>query len=268
MALTRQELKQDKRNWWYWQERQAAITDKSIAETEKQLARYYKAAQLNVIKQFEATYDKLLATIGDGKQPTPADLYKLNAYWEMQAQITQELEKLGNLQATLLSKKFMQEWKHIYEGIAPKDDLHFSKIDTEAAKKMINAIWCADGKSWSERVWKNTNLLKEELNEHLINCVVTGKKTTELKKVLQQRFDVSYSRADTVVRTEMAHIQTQAARQRYEDAGVQYVEILADKDERRCDICGSLHQKRYPIFGEIPIPAHPNCRCSILPVID
>ena len=34
MALTKKELTQDKQNWWYWQERQAAIqteiTDKSI----------------------------------------------------------------------------------------------------------------------------------------------------------------------------------------------------------------------------------------------
>jgi hypothetical protein len=71
-----------------------------------------------------------------------------------------------------------------------------------------------------------------------------------------------------LARTELAHIQTQAARQRYEDTGIEYVEIWADKDERRCEVCGKLHQKRYPVGAQIPIPAHPRCRCTIVPVVE
>jgi SPP1 gp7 family putative phage head morphogenesis protein len=66
----------------------------------------------------------------------------------------------------------------------------------------------------------------------------------------------------------MAHIQTQAAKQRYADAGLEEVEVWADKDERQCDVCGKLHQKRFPIGGNMPIPAHPRCRCCIIPVVE
>jgi hypothetical protein len=66
----------------------------------------------------------------------------------------------------------------------------------------------------------------------------------------------------------MAHIQTQAAKQRYSDAGVLEVEVWADYDERRCDVCGKLHKTKHPINGTMPIPAHPRCRCCILPVVD
>jgi SPP1 gp7 family putative phage head morphogenesis protein len=136
------------------------------------------------------------------------------------------------------------------------------------AQQMINQIWCADGKSWSQRIWENTELLAETLNEELIHCVVSGKKTTDLKNLLQERFNVSYARADMLVRTELAHIQTQAAQKRYEDYGVQEVEIWADEDERRCDVCGDLHEKKYPMGARVPIPAHPNCRCCIVPVVE
>ena len=125
----------------------------------------------------------------------------------------------------------------------------------------------ADGKSWSQRIWENTERLAAELNEGLIHCVATGKKTTELKNILQERFGVSYSRADALVRTEMAHIQTQAAQKRYEDAGVLEVEVWAPKDERQCEVCGELHMKRFPANGPMPIPAHPRCRCCVLPVV-
>ena len=256
----------------YWQDRQAktqaALTAKNIRETETQLRRYYKRTMDSIIGQFEATYNKILLSIEDGKQPTPADLYKLDTYWKQQAQIAAELNKLGDKQANLFSKKFMDEWHNIYEAVAAKDDLYFSEVSFENAKQMINQIWCADGKSWSSRVWGNTALLQQELNDNLIECLLAGRKTSELKQKLQERFNVSYNRADSIVRTEIAHIQTQAAKQRYEDAGVKEVEVWADEDERRCDVCGKLHQKRFPVGANMPIPAHPRCRCCIIPVVD
>ena len=272
MALTRQELKQDKRNWWYWQERgaaaQAELTERSIAQTEKQLARYYARTQQEVIGLFEATYNKLLTAVAEGKQPTPADLYKLDSYWQMQGQLKALLLKLGDKQAALLGDRFAKQYRAIYESLALQSSGAFSKVDADVAKQMVNQIWCADGKTWSNRVWDNTELLQQRLNESLIECVVAGRKPSALKELLQNEFGVSFSRADTLVRTEMSHIQNQAARDRYRAEGVEEFEVWADKDERRCDVCGELHKKRFPINAKIPIPAHPRCRCCILPVVD
>ena len=152
--------------------------------------------------------------------------------------------------------------------VLPNRTEAFNTVDTKIAQQIINQIWVADGKSWSQRIWEDTERLAETLNEQLILCVATGKKTTELKNLLQERFEVSYSRADALVRTEIAHIQTEAAKKRYEDYGLQQVEIWADEDERRCDVCGKLHETKYPIGAHVPIPAHPRCRCCIVPVID
>jgi SPP1 gp7 family putative phage head morphogenesis protein len=78
---------------------------------------------------------------------------------------------------------------------------------------------------------------------------------------------VSYYKANRVIQSEMAHIQTQAAQQRYKDMGVTEMEFWADPDERTCDVCGKLHKKRYSIHDIAPIPAHPNCRCCLVPVV-
>lgn len=256
----------------YWEDRQAEtqgrLTRRNIRETEEQLKEYYKKSMKSVIGQFETTYNKLLLSVEEGRAPTPADLYKLDTYWQMVGQLNKELQDLGDKQAALFTKKFIEEYKQIYEAIAIKDDLFFGEISTETAQQMINQIWCADGKSWSSRIWTNTGKLQEALNDNLIECVLTGKKPTELKHLLMEQFNVSFSRADSIVRTEMAHIQTQAAQQRYLDYGIQEVEVWADKDERRCDVCGKLHQKRFPIGGAMPVPAHPRCRCCIIPVVE
>lgn len=256
----------------YWQDREAnsqnALTNKTIKQTEKQLRKYYADAMNRIISDFEATYLKIMEAVEDGKQPTPADLYKLDKYWQSQAQVREELRKLGDKQIALLSKQFEENWFEIYYSIAIPGDKAFSTVDKSMVKQLINQIWVADGRSWSERIWKNNELLAQTLNENLIHCVATGKKTTELKNLLQERFGVSYSRADALVRTEMAHIQTSAAKQRYQDAGVLEVEVWAPKDERQCEVCGQLHTKRFPASGPMPIPAHPRCRCCVVPVVE
>lgn len=256
----------------YWAERMAkaqlAMTNKTLKKIEGQLARYYGIAAKRVIEDFEATYDKILAQQADGKQVTPADLYKLDKYWQAQGQMRQELQKLGERQISLLTKHFELNFFEVYYSINVEGATTFSTVDAAGARQLINSIWVADGKSFSQRVWDNTEKLVETLNEELILCVATGKKTTELKNKLQERFSVSYNNADMIARTELAHVQTEAAKRRYEDYGIQQVEIWADPDERTCEICGKLHQKKYPVGAHVPIPAHPRCRCCIVPVVE
>ena len=255
----------------YWLKRlldaQNAITNKSIKETQKQLTRYYQQAARRVISDFEATYNKILAAQLEDKAPTPADLYKLDKYWQMQGQMRAELRKLGEREVAALTKNFETQFFEVYYSIALEGVPAYSTIDTAAAQQMINTIWVADGKSWSERIWHNTDLLAQTLNDELINCVVTGKKTTELKNQLQYCFGASYNNADMLVRTEMAHIQTQAAQQRYRDYGIEQVEVYVDEDERTCPICASHEGEKYPINAQMPIPFHPRCRCCVLPII-
>lgn len=256
----------------YWQDRearaQARLTNKSIKQTQDQLVKYYQKSMKSVIGQFEETYNKLLTDIAQGREPTPADLYKLDKYWELQGQLKAELEQLGDKTASILSQNFMKQYKNVYEGISIKGEDYFTHIDTKAAQQMINQVWCADGKSWSDRVWSNTDKLQQALNDNLIQCVVTGKQPSELKKMLMREFNVSYDRANSIVRTEMAHIQTEAARQRYKDYGIEQVQVWGDYDERRCDVCGKLHETKYYVNESLPIPAHPNCRCCIIPVVE
>lgn len=256
----------------YWKDRMAAsqskLSAKSIKEIEKQMKKYYSTAMKSTISSFESVYNQVLAQREEGKEITPAHLYKLDSYWKMQGQMRRELEKLGDRQVSLLSRIFETNYFEIYYSLNIEGTNTFTTINDSAVKQLINRIWCADGKSWSQRVWNNTNKLLETLNEELVSCVVGGKKTTELKKKLQERFGVSYSQADALVRTEISHIQTEAAKQRYADSGIDKVQFWADPDERTCPECGKLHKKIYKVGEYIPCPAHPRCRCCVVPVIE
>lgn len=256
----------------YWGERiakaQDAISRKNTKQIEKQMKKYYGDAMKRTIADFERVYDKVMRAQAEGKEITPAWLYQLDTYWQSQAQLKRELQRLGDKQIAALSTAFETNYFEVYYSIAMPSGEAFSTIDTATVKQLINQIWCADGKSWSSRVWGNTDKLAETLNEQLIHCVTTGKKTTELKNLLQERFAVSYNNADMITRTEIAHIQTQAAQQRYRDYGIEQVEVLVDKDERTCPICAKHEGEKYFINDRMPVPFHPRCRCCMVPVIE
>jgi SPP1 gp7 family putative phage head morphogenesis protein len=256
----------------YWNDRVAMMQDrlekKRETEINRQIKKYYKKAMETVIQDFEDTYNALEAKRQKGEEISIANLYRLDRYWRMQGQLKQELERLGDKQAKLLSRNFETFFFEVYNSLDILGDLEFTRINSEGARHLINAIWCADGKSFSQRIWGNTNKLVETLNEELVNCIVTGKKSSELKKQLRERFGVSHLQTHTLVKTEMTHIQSVAAKQRYIDMGVQKFKVWASEDERRCDICGKLHESVHDINENIPVPAHPRCRCRILPVID
>lgn len=258
----------------YWIERQAkaqnALTDKGIAATEAQLKKYYSHTMRVVMDLFEITYQKAAeSAMNYGREPTPADLYKLDSYWKLQGQLAQELEKLGAKQEKLYSQNFMDHWQRIYNNVAIQGGGVFTQANTELAQQMINAIWCADGQTWSNRIWKNTQRLQAALNEGLTESVIAGVDPDKLKTRLMKEFNVSYNRADALVRTEMAHIQTTAAEQRYKDAGIERVQVWAKEDERLCEICGKKHETVITIgSGEQMPPFHTKCRCCIVPVLE
>ena len=255
----------------YWQRRIEKnlinLSDKTIKDINKQLLKYYGGAMERVIRDFESVYNKLLATVEEGKEPTPADLYKLDKYWEAQAQLRKELQRLGDKEKVLYSKVFEAHYYEVYNGIALPGNKAFNTVDKEVVNQVINGIWVADGKQWSQRIWENTERLAQTLNEELVHIVATGKKDSDLKKALQERFGVSYHRAETLTRTEVAHIQTEAAKQRYKDYGIEYVEVLVDPDERTCDLCKKLIGKKWKVTDPPPLPVHPNERCCLVPVL-
>jgi SPP1 gp7 family putative phage head morphogenesis protein len=256
----------------YWKDRQAAaqqaLLNKSKKEIDNRLKKYYANLSKQLIKEYESLYDKVLLKKAAGEQISPATLYQMDKFWDLQAQTRKRLNKLGAFQQALYSKIFEVFFINSYKSLDVKGLTAFKTLDDVAVRQVLESVWTTDGKSWSTRIWDNTALLQQTLEEGLIECVAAGKKASQLKEVLQERFGVSYNRADTLARTELAHIQTEAAKQRYSDYGVQQVEIWADPDERTCDVCGKLHQKKYPVGAHVPIPAHPRCRCCIVPVVE
>lgn len=233
------------------------------------MRQYYLNTSKSIIKRFEDLYEAVLRKEGE---PSPAWLYNLDKYWKLLAQTKEELQKLGDNESSLLFDNFTKEYENVYKALALPSQASFSSISTQAGAAIIAQPWTQDGVHFSQRVWRNTKALAETLNDELVNCLLSGKSSSDLKKILMERFSVSYNRASTLVRTESAHFQNAAAINRYKDAGVKYVKVLVSPDERTCDECSAHEGELIPIDAAIQginiPPFHANCRDTIEPVFE
>lgn len=71
---------------------QEAYTNMAIEKSRQKMAKEYNSLMKKVISEFEAVYDKLAASV---ESPTPADLYRLDRYWQAQAELSKNFWNSG-----------------------------------------------------------------------------------------------------------------------------------------------------------------------------
>lgn len=164
------------------------------------------------------------------------------------------IELIDALEIQLIDD-FLKEYKNT---TAKGVKLAFNKYSKSEVKQIINHVWCDDGRLWSDRVWTNIAELRRELTYALL--------TNQKPSYIKQKFNVSYHRAETLLRTEHTRVASEAAIQRYKDSGITKYKVLANQ-AHVCDICGKDNGKIFSIDERNPIPQHPNCRCTVVPII-
>ncbi len=107
------------------------------------------------------------------------------------------------------------------------------------------------------------------LGQALTDGFAAGESMEDIAKRVAAVFDVSPARAMTIARTETIAASNFGAVEGYKETGIVHkTEWYTAIDERVCPLCETLHGHVSSIGdGEVP-PAHPLCRCVILPVIE
>jgi SPP1 gp7 family putative phage head morphogenesis protein len=260
----------------YWYDRidyqSGKAYNKRLHKVDKQLQFEYQRALKDIELDMVALYDKLVSEAANG-EIRPNDLYKYNRYFEMHNKINQRLTALGGKEVKIYHAELLSMYQQV-QDIITKEAPHVlgnAMVSEDMATKAIDAVWCADGKHWSDRVWKSKEALQTSIEKGLMDCIVRGVPKDEFVKELMKRFNVSYAQADRLARTELSFIQNQATADRYQSAGIEKYEILAARDARTSDICREQDGKIYE-FSKMQVgvnypPFHPNCRTTVIPVL-
>jgi SPP1 gp7 family putative phage head morphogenesis protein len=107
----------------------------------------------------------------------------------------------------------------------------------------------------------------EALRKELALGFEAGESMLQLSKRIEGYFtENAKTRAEMVSRTETITAANRGANDRYQKEGINKIEWYTSPDG--CSECIALDGNIYPI-NEGPRPSlHPNCRCTILPVIE
>ena len=145
----------------------------------------------------------------------------------------------------------------------------FTTLDTNAINAVLSEKF--SGKSYSERIWTNSDLLAKQLSTKLASAIATGQSISKTAKDFRDRFGVSRYYAERLIRTETNHFYNQAANDSYKAMGIDKYKFIATLDSRTSEICAHMDGKiievdKGAVGVNIP-PLHPNCRSTIAPYL-
>lgn len=263
-------MKTSKNDYWLLRQREL-IYQEALGDTEERLAKEYVRCANQTKIGLSQLYDDIQRGTKGNREILVSDLYRYNKYYDLLNMLNSSLTKLGSKELVIMDKKLTD--MYLTNSQLVRDELGFSKIlSDDAVKTAINGIWCPDGKNWSDRVWDNKAMLEERVRKGIVDCIARGRSKDELTTQLMNDFNVGFRTADRLARTELSYIQNKSTLDKYEQAGVEYYKILDTKDARTCDNClndgGKVYRLDEAAVGVNFPPFHPNCRCTILAVLN
>ena len=190
------------------------------------------------------------------------------------------LKSLAGLGVISLGLKVLQlANKRLYQDVNISLDAVGREIgkDVKLSSKKIRDLVLKgiDGANFSERIWRDTDVVKAQLDEIIPKMLVSGKSNQEMAAELKKRVEIIANNqryvTERIVRTESARAETEAAKQVIKAQGFKYVKWIDEAGA--CKACvniaeGGNLKDEYGVYtlDDVPyLPVHPNCRCAITP---
>lgn len=142
--------------------------------------------------------------------------------------------------------------------------------NAKTAKTIANSSF--KNATFSERIWSQQDLLKNDLYGILSTALIQGRNPREFIPKVRKSFDVTRYQAERLLRTELTRVRIQAQAESYEANGIYEYEYVACGLRDVCPICKVLDKQVFKLKdmepGENAPPMHPNCHCSTAPYSD
>lgn len=246
----------------YWQRRLQNPLHKAYNENEqatRQWLSVYQQASKDIKAEIFDTYQKM-----NVEKPLISDFYRYNNLQKIEKQINDSILQLGIKEADF-TKQALQH-ATLVGSQAAADVLNTNVLNKSAIDELIKRPW--HDANFSDRIWKNKAQLINSLKSELTNGIIQGKSIYEVANTIDVRLDVGRSQTQRLVRTEYMHALNQGQIESYRAKGYTKLKWIATMDDKTSKICRKLNRKEFDIENLPDIPAHPNCRCTMVPVID
>ena len=143
----------------------------------------------------------------------------------------------------------------------------FAKVDKTKIKNLIEQDWVG-GEGFSNRIWKNKQLLIDSLDDIVIKGLATGTSIDKMSNELAKKMDTAVSNAKRLIMTESARMDNEALLDRYKATGEKQLQFVATLDMKTSEICrimdGTIINIDDAQVGLNVPPLHPYCRSVMI----
>ncbi len=273
----------------------------TMGEIEKDIARWYQRfAKNNEITLDEAKHllksDELLEfrwTVEEyiefGKKnainqqwmkqlENASSLVHLSRLKSLQLQLQQHVEKLygGQIEGfeQLIKETYQTQYYQTAFEVQKAFEIGFTlqALDETKLTKIISKPWTADGRTFSQKIWRDRNMLLDTLHTELIQSMARGEAPNRMISAITRKMNTSRSNAARLVMTESAFFSAVAQKDVYQELDIERYEIIATLDHKTSSICQSMDGKVFKQEdfepGVTANPFHPRCRTTTAPYFE
>jgi len=283
----------------YWDKRalnRLSTTEKNSEKYIKRIKSIYNRANRNIQEELESVYRNYSKETGidvqtlkellskKATQRTFDELKKQGLDDYVRHNYKSRISRLEQIQAQIYAKakevytEEELEQTMCYVGVVNDDyyrtiydvqyglgyDFSFNKIDENMMNSVLSERW--SGRNYSQRIWKNTNILADSVSEIIGGALLSGQSIEKTARLIRDRFDVAKYYATRLVRTETNYFHNMADAMAYEEMGIDKYVYVATLDNRTSEMCQEQDGKIYK-YSEMEVgvnfpPLHPNCRST------
>ncbi|GAB0167462.1 minor capsid protein [Lysinibacillus sp. CTST325] len=193
----------------------------------------------------------------------------------LQLQLQQHVEELYGEQIEgfqkLTKDVYQTQYYHTAFEVQKFFEIGFTlqALDETKLTKIISKPWTADGQTFSQKIWRDRNVLLDTLHTELIQSMARGEAPDRMISSIAKKMNTSRSNAARLVMTESAFFSATAQKDAFGELDVEKYEIIATLDSRTSSICQSMDGKVFKLADFMPgvtaNPFHPRCRTTTAP---
>lgn len=251
----------------YWKRRIDEAIQRTYDTTQSDIDKQEKQLYERITKRITEEFEKLYFKILEEDELTRTEIWTYKRYREFLKEVQRNINYLGKEEVKLLNNKLEEALRGVYRETPIPKQLKTDEIPESRLRQILNSKW--SGEHFSSRVWKNKDKLYKVLRKSIEDSVLLGYSKDKAVKNIMDTLGASFRVSDRLVRTELMHVLNEGSRQKYIKYGYKKGIVLVAKDDRLCEECKAYsdNEKVRPIEN-IVLPVHPNCRCTVLPLIE
>lgn len=173
-----------------------------------------------------------------------------------------EIKQSTRLYTDNIKKAYYTNLFDIQKGLGI--GFNVAEMPLETVQEILKNNW--SGKHYSKRIWHNTDVLAEKLEEVITNGLMTGKSSKKMAIELEELTNYGKFAAERIVRTETTYISNAAEIESYKECGIDKYVFIATLDLRTSSQCREHDKKIFNVkdseAGVNLPPLHPHCRST------